>query len=125
MAKRKFEVGQGVWFFDVNHRVYPEPPKGKVYCSSGPIYEKHYLERTIYGIEGRSYVIGPPNSPTGWSTRKYGFAKAERVFRTDEEKAADTYLNIHRYKIVRMVERCSDPLLLMKVAELVGYREEK
>jgi hypothetical protein len=120
MAKaiRKFEVGQRVWKFDENHRVYTEPASGDIW-GGGPIYSEHFIPYFVHAIEGLCYVIGPEAENRRWAN-SYGFAKAEREFLSDASKDDQIWAHDHRYKIARMVDRADVPTL-RRVAEVVGY----
>jgi hypothetical protein len=113
---RKFTVGQRVWLFDINHRVYP---KGAG-CTSGPIYAEHFRACRVFGIQGRSYLIASFADEDGKFASPVGFAKAEKRYLTDAEKAEKVYVDGNRYRIVNALER-ADAATLRKVAALIGY----
>jgi hypothetical protein len=114
---RKFTVGQRVWAFDENRRVYTERA-GRL--SGDLIYAGHFREMKVLAIDKRSYLIGWPDGKGG---EKVGFAKAERMYYTDQDREDRIWKNDHRYKIVRLVER-ADVATLRKIAAIVGYKEE-
>ena len=124
MSKRKFEVGQRVWFFNENNRVYAKTPEERSVHGSGPIYEKHFVEKIVSGIEGRSYVMNYPGWEGKFSGHKVSFKLAERTHYTDAEKDDDVWVRHHRYGIVRRVERANHGTL-KKIAELVGYKPDE
>jgi hypothetical protein len=119
---RKFEIGQRVWRFDINRREYASAGR---FGGGGPIYSKHFEERYVRGIEGRSYLIGyPQRERDGFPyADKVGFQKAESTFVTDAEKDDDIWRHDHRYKIVRLIETC-DGATLRRVAATIGYQTE-
>jgi hypothetical protein len=114
-SARKFAVGQRVWEFDQNHRVYVE---GQI----GPVFSEHFRPYKVVGIEGRSYRIGAGSDPERRSSL-VGFAKAEKTYYTDEEKAEAIWEDSHRYRIVDQVKRV-DVRALRKIAELIGYKAD-
>jgi hypothetical protein len=122
VKKRKFEIGQRVWEFDANRRIYRRDADGRSF--GGSIFAEHFREMKVWAVEGRSYVIGLPDPQWAYSRRKVGFQKAEEAYRTDDEKAADIWLNDHRYPLSQLVGRCDDVGLLKKVAGVVGYEPE-
>jgi hypothetical protein len=125
MKARKFEPGQRVWEFDPNRRVYSKAPPGKIWAKGGPIFAEHFRPMQVYRIEGRSYLIGTPPGEWGGEkfARKYGFDKAERLFRTYAEREGEIWMDENRYRLIRVIERCRDLEILKRVAELVGYVE--
>jgi hypothetical protein len=115
ISARKFAVGQRVWEFDENHRVYVEG-------QSGPVFSEYFRPYKVVGIEGRSYRIGAGSDPERWSSL-VGFAKAERTYCSDEEKAEAIWEDSHRYRIIDQVRRV-DVKALRKIAELIGYKAD-
>lgn len=117
--KRKFAVGQRVWFFDTNHREYEPAAEGEIFSKGGPIFEKHFREFKVMGIEGRSYLI---DSLGGWR-RKISFVQAEAergLWYSDEGKLDRIWEEGHRYKVIRKVERAT-AAQLREIAKIVGY----
>jgi len=108
----KFTIGQRVWFFDDNRRIYETD-------QSGPIYSRHFVSQFVVGIEGRSYLIN--SGPVGsWANRKIAFDKAEKCYFTDQERSDDIWKNGHQCKVADLVRRC-DLETLKRVAEVIGY----
>jgi len=120
MAKRalKFSVGQRVWEFDINHRVYPRGGGVGV----GPIYAEHFRPLWIKGVEGRSYLVS--RYEDGGYPFKVSFEKAERRFMDDADRDDCAWVDFHRCRVETAVGRCRDGAVLKKVAELVGYKPE-
>lgn len=86
----KLKVGDKVWLFDFNRRVY-----GKE--SSAPIYEQQFYQDVIEGETSRSWIIG---------RRKFAKNNPIGIY-TDEQKADKIWDNSVRYKIQDKVGRCS------------------
>lgn len=116
----KFSVGQRVWEFDENKRVYRKPEEGRIY-SGNPIYAEHFREHVVAEVLPRSYLV---RSAGHFATTKYSHEKAERKFRTDEQKDQQTWMNYHRVMIVEMVRENCDPAVLKRVAEAIGYQAD-
>jgi hypothetical protein len=133
VSKPQLKIGDSVWIFDSNHRVYPKPEPGHSYAGGGPIYREHWRERFIIGETSRSWLIGYRRDGTPvhsrikvaktlpgsihCSGRGYGPSKIAYSW---TEVEADVWAHGHRYPIVRMVERC-DGETLKQVAALIGY----
>ncbi len=104
------KVGDTIWYFDVNRRVYP--PKGSV--STACIYREHWRPVEIKSETSRSWITlygkAPKKGGRGW------------VF-TEQEIDGDVWREHHAWKVGRMVERCRDAEKLKRVAEIVGYKE--
>ena len=109
------KVGDHVWIFDINRRVYPPPPPSRVY-SGAPIYREHWCKVEIVGETKRSWIVGPyrrkvpKNGPP-----PRGVAFDER------EVDDDVMLHEHRYCIAERVRDCWDADALRRVAEILGY----
>lgn len=102
-----FKIGDKVWRFDGNRRVYVEG-------NSTPIYSEHFYQDTIVGETPKSWLIH-------YGRVKINKKTLEGIY-TDEQRAAMIWDKQHRYKIVREVQTCS-PELLKQIAELIGYKE--
>ncbi|MBX9604649.1 MAG: hypothetical protein K2Y51_00390 [Gammaproteobacteria bacterium] len=120
----ELKIGDTVYFFDVNYRVYPPKKPGDMFYSGPPIYRKHWREREIVGETSRSWVVGPLTTkipkkgppPRGW-------------LYSPEDVERNVWINDHRRNIVRAVEKIDARApggyeLLRQMAELVGYKEE-
>lgn len=116
---RKFHVGQRVWSFDENRRVYPKNERGKSF--GAPIFAEHFREKKVLGIVGKSYLIGLPD---GGLAEKVSFASAERCYYDDQGREDRMWLDDSRHKVARMVECCRDTAVLRQVAALIGYDAE-
>ena len=50
----KMKVGDKVWIFDTNRRVYPKV-NGRV--TGGPIYAEHFVQAEITGETSKSWIV--------------------------------------------------------------------
>jgi len=116
----KFQVGQRVWRFDPNCRVYAKGADGRSHGS--PIYAEHFRPLRVSGVEGRSYLISHGES-SATSTYKIGIVKAEKDYRTDDEKADALWMDANRLRVMDAVRRVS-VTTLRKIAALLDTREE-
>lgn len=87
------KVGDKVWIFDHNYRVYP---KDKL-IGSAPIYSEHFRQKTIESETSRSWIV---------DGIKYSKKDVLGLY-TDEQKEDVIWENENRYKIVHEVEKCS------------------
>ena len=49
------KIGDPVWLFDDNRRVYPEG--GRTFGGGGPIYREHFVEMVISGETAKSWIV--------------------------------------------------------------------
>lgn len=105
-----------VWIFDPNHRVYQKDADGRHYGS--PIWRRHWCEEAIVDETSRSWVTA-----RGVKIPKRG-ADPRRVVFSEEEVNQRAYMEEHRYRIARQVERVVDYETLRQIAALVGYEEQ-
>jgi hypothetical protein len=100
-----------VWIFDTNRRVYERDENGR--AKGGPIWRDHWKEIPIVGETRVSWVsrYGDKIPKKGG----YGIAFSE------EEIDRAAFVQEHRSKIVRVLERCQDYDTLIKVAGVLGY----
>jgi hypothetical protein len=113
MKEKRFTIGQRVWYFDDNRRVYPRDTTGKRHGS--PIYAEHFRECVIAGIEKKSYIIN-----RGPRQCKVSFAKAETSCYSDQTKDDMIWQNSHRHELASLL-RSASPDDLRKVAKALGW----
>ena len=104
-TKGYWKVGNRVWLFDENRRVY-------VKGGHSPVYSKHFYQAVIEGETSRSWVVNgqkfAKNNPMG--------------LYTDAQKEGKMWANVERYKIVDKVNRCSTEIL-KKIFEIFAKAE--
>jgi hypothetical protein len=113
-------IGQTIYVFDINRRVYPKRPPGAAYLGEGPIYREHWRAEKVVGETRVSWVLefGRKVPKDQAKARKQG------VVFTAQEVDDDCWLKSHRYRIVNDISRIDDPALLRKIADLIGYKAE-
>ena len=124
------KIGDTVWLFDINCRVYP--PKGNDGRSYGaPIYREHWRPVPITGENRASWEIGrygsfPKKKPADKAFlatyMKNGYG-GYRVALSVQEVNDDVWKYAHGFRIADLVKNC-DAATLRKVAELVGFKPE-
>lgn len=86
------KVGDTVWLFDGNRRVYENG-------NTAPTFEKHFYQEVIDGETSRSWLI-----------RRSKFSKKDPLgsgIYTDEQKADKIWERANRYKIMDKIHWCS------------------
>lgn len=112
------QVGDTVWVFDVNRRVYAPARPGRLWADGGPIYREHFRPVVIESETSRSWVTV--------SGTKYSKKDRPHGIYIDQQEIDDAcWVNDHRYKVSSLVDRCQDPAILRQIAALVGYEETK
>jgi len=119
--KQTIKVGDPIWFFDVNCRVYRKDATGR--SMAGPIWAEHWREYAIIGETSRSWIVGtesgcvfnkiPKNKLHSW--RGYAHSK--------EEIQQGAYIDRNRYAIAERLRRIDDYAVLRQIATLIGYEE--
>lgn len=112
--EKSLKVGDTVWVFDQNRRIYPKDRQG------GPIWSEHWRPEKITGETSRSWIIGNH----AWTQKKLPKKGAApfRVAYSQEEIDKAAWVHDNRYRLSHEIDRCEDYDTLKKVAELVGYR---
>lgn len=107
------KVGDTIWFFDQNRRVYAPG------TTSPPIWRAHWAPIKVIGETSKSWLIGYehrptklPKSQTTWT----GYALSEEEI----DKAEWVYKN--RFVIEKKVGYLNDYDKLKQVAEIIGYK---
>lgn len=119
------QIGDLVYVFDSNHRVYPEKKPGETY-SNGPIYREHFQPRRIIGQTTQSWLVGFKDDNAQDVNNRYvtKHKKKENRLYTAEQVNEQVYIHDHGYKIQDAV-RHADYATLRKIAELLNYKEGK
>ena len=117
MAEHK--IGDAVFVFDINHRVYAERKPGARFSGGGPIYRKHFRPYVIVGEEGRSWLYAE-NTDARY-TMKIGKLKARDVLLTVQHVEDRCWENSYRHRVLDAVAKC-DVDALRAVAKLVGWK---
>lgn len=115
-------IGDTIYRFDVNRRVYPKGKKGE--STGGPIYAEHFEAHTIgsetkhswlvtdgYGVVKVNKKTMRQASKNGWGGYQWFSAQA---------MSDNIWRNEHRHNIRIMLDNAS-PSQLRKVAEILGY----
>ena len=125
------KVGDTIWRFDSNHRVYPERPKdarGKTDydISRSPIYRGYWVPVEITGETSRSWLTirgkAPKRAP---DLRRQGWAF------TQKDVDDDCWVNERLHKLNRALScglRRHDPNIrekMEKIAEIIGFKQEE
>lgn len=107
------KVGDKIFFFNLNHRVYNERGSG------GPIWREHWQPTVITGETSRSWETVYGKCPKNPKTRD------ARVWAMDEgEIDLACWGKEHQHKIAGQVERIDDVLLLKVIAGIINYQED-
>lgn len=121
-------IGREIWYFDQNRRVYPTDENGRYIPGQSVIWREHWDKRFVVGETRVSWIVGmavdwgadhracvkvPKKGPlpSGWSWSQVEIDELAWV-----EK--------HRYKIIRCLERCREPKVLREIAKLIGYKDD-
>lgn len=115
------KVGDIVYIFDHNHRVYPEDRS----LGSGPIYREHFVKRQIVGETTRSWLVSFEGSkPDSRCVTKHAKKELRNGLYTLEQIDEEVYMHENRYHIAQAVHHV-DYATLKKIAELINYKERK
>lgn len=112
-GKTESLVGQTVWRFEENYRVY-----AKEDGRHGPIYREHWRPYIVTGETPRSWIAG--KGAGQFKIQKAGNRPGFAL--TAQEVDENCWVNENRWKVVHRVERCS-PAVLRRIAALVGFVE--
>lgn len=118
------KVGDTLWRFDVNRRVYRRA-SGAYFASGGPIYAEHFEPFVVTGETAFSWLV-----KEGWRDRKINKKTLREAphngfggwqWYTAEQKDDAVWLEWHRDKIADEVRRCRSAAALRQIAALIGY----
>lgn len=117
------KIGDTVWVFEINRRVYPRGEKG---LHSAPIYREHFMPYEVIGQTSRSWLIGASGGHEICKVSikdPFGKQRGDGAPRIYDEAGVDDmcWLNDHRYKLMRKIEYQATPAQLREIAKIVGY----
>lgn len=120
----RLALGNALWHFDINHRVYKPAPDGQSRYTGGPIYREHYTPRIIVGETKRSWLVEGGGRSTAKVSKVDLTSAREHAasgFFTTEAMEADIWLHEHKHEILRQLQMSRDAFLFKQIAGLIGY----
>jgi hypothetical protein len=113
------KIGDTVWVWDGNVRVYKD--KG-----GGPDFRSSFVAHVIFKETRSSWLL----DGDGWDALKVDkktlelrganlFGKRRKVFVSPQEIEDDIFVNDYRHRIATAVERCQDATTLRAIQELL------
>ncbi|MGH7974861.1 MAG: hypothetical protein ACREBR_05000 [bacterium] len=120
-----FKIGDTVYTFSENRRVYEKQKPGELYSRGGPIYREHFVKQQIVGETTQSWIVayegGSPDSASATKHKKKG--DYVNIY-TAEQVEEQVYHHDHAYYISELVRK-ADYTMLRKIAELLNYQGGK
>jgi hypothetical protein len=122
------KIGDTIWRFEENRRIYPPKEKGRVFSSDSPIWREHWVAEKIVGETSRSWLVGF-DLRAKWSLRKlpkvaFKDGRCPRGFALSQEHITKLeWVHNNHYRLSNEVNRCDDPDVLQEIARIVGYKE--
>jgi hypothetical protein len=114
------KVGDVLWRFDQNCRVYPTDAAGKT-IPGGPIYSRHFRPVVIIGETRGTWLVGDHGR---WKVNKKTLRTAKdadgwhvQMF-TKEQMDDMVYVNDHALPLSEKVRSCRNVMLLKQIAQL-------
>lgn len=115
-------IGQTIWIYDGNHRVYEKREPGKPYAGGGPIYRMSWRPQKIVGENKVSWI-----TERGVKVRKKAPDGRHGVAMTKQELEDAIFAHDHKHKIVDRINYGThgkghvSPATLREIAKLIGY----
>jgi hypothetical protein len=115
------KVGDTIWVFDENHRVYSKDDDGRSF--GRPIWREYWRKRTITGENRRSWLISGggkcPKKRGYWDKRTFAFSEVE----IDELEWEETHAHQIRRAVSNMTDKNEATIAKLKaIAEIIGYK---
>lgn len=108
------KVGDNIWVFNINRRIYRRNENGKYI--GGPIWKEHWEKHIITGETSRSWLFG--------YGQKIPKKNAQNVCYSLDEIEKLAFVKDNQYKIADAVRRVNDCDLLMQIAKLINYKTD-
>ena len=106
------KVGDKIWHFDMNRRVYRETPTGMY--AGGPIYRHYWHEVEIKSETSRSWVTNYGKAPKKGDHQGWAF--------TDAEMEDNVFVNDNAHRTAEAVRKCKDPIPLKQVMKIMAMK---
>lgn len=114
------QVGETIWVFDVNRRVYRRDKDGKAYGS--PIWREHWVSYKVTGETSRSWLLEYggkcPKKRDMHDMRKFAFSQAE----IDERQWHEDHAHQIRRKVAYATLTTDQ---WKQIAAIIGYKENE
>lgn len=117
MAVQSPKIGDTVYEFDGNRRVYKPDASGR----NRIVFAKHFIPHVVVGEGGRSVLVKPVIGRLQKKVGRASFGKGKWF--TEAQYANRLWAHQHRHAVIRIVER-ADVDTLRKIAEMIGYTSE-
>lgn len=108
------KIGDTIWIFDQNRRVYPKG--GGI--GKGPIWREHWRPEQIIGETKRSWLVGSEWRPIKVDKKE----PRQRVAFSQEEIDLHEFVECHGHRIADAIGRIRDYATLKRIADLIGYK---
>ena len=122
------QVGDKVWIFDGNRRIYTDPEGNKL---SSPWYRGYFVERYILGETKQSWLLSAweyePDkkyTPEELNRRctKYKKKDCKGIFTSEEQITQYCWVNDNGYKIGSKVQSCRDYNILKQIEDILNQQ---
>ena len=110
------KVGDTVYIFNENRRVYPPAPKGHLWPPGGPIYREHFRPVQIVGETKVSWILQYDN-------RKVNKKTLEGIY-TIEQVDDRCWKNDHAHKLLEYVRSNASVYQLKEIAALMNWHPQ-
>lgn len=117
------KIGDIVYIFDSNHRVYPPKKDNNAYSSGGPIYREHFVKRQIVGETTQSWIVAfeGAQADVRYAT-KHKKKEPRNGLYTLEQVEEQVWMHNNQYHVSEAV-RHADYATLRQIASLLNYKE--
>jgi len=108
------QIGDTLWQFDINRRVYSKPPPGERIFGS-IIYREHFKPLKIIGETRQSWLL-----EHRYKAKKGDDPMIRGGFYTAEEMEDNVWIHDHRHRVRDLLDR-APPAKIREVAAILGY----
>ncbi len=112
------KIGDTLYRFDENRRVYERGPDGRTSINSKLIYRGHFAPITVIGETSRSWICGNEY----FQIKRPKSGRGNSLIFTEDEMEQRIYIKENAHKIVWRVQCLEDANKLKAIAEIVNYK---
>lgn len=110
------QIGDTLYHFDINRRIYTKPERGSGRVWGEIIYAEHFRPLKIVGETRQSWVLEYNHKVKKADPRKGGYYTAAQM-------ADNLWVHDHKHKLRDLLDRATAEQL-REIAKVLGYKAE-
>lgn len=125
-GKIKLEVGQKIWIFDRERRIY-DLPDG-THLTNSPWFRGHFVERYVVGETNIIYIFGsrPTTNPDDKRLtdriKKSELKDGENIYTSEKSIDEACWVHDHWSEVNRKISNCNEYSKIIRILEILNEK---